>query len=657
MLLPLLRRSGSAVAGLLIAIAPTVGAQDALWRPAASDTIYRLAVDSAAYKDYSFVYLLDDGIVTYETDGRGMQRYHQIVQILKPRGVRTWAERAFSFRPGHSKVTVNSMRVVRPSGELISDKPSISQASDVPAAMSNPVYSDTKVLRYSLSGVAVGTIVDIDWTDETLDAFLPGDFTSGWRTTMDYPAMRSRYVLDLPSSMTPRIIEHYVDVKRSEQEAKGRHYYAWAKQTVMPVKGELFAPDSSIPRMAIDVSSPEKWSDIAMWYGNLANGRYGLSPRATAIVDSVVRPKRTAADTVRALQDWIAKDIRYVSVALGLGGYQPRFPDSTITSGFGDCKDKATLFIAAARHLGLTAYPVLLNSTGVADTTMPSITAFDHAIAALQTPGSKTYTFLDLTTNAFPPGKVPPGYQGEFGLVVLPGGKSEDVTFPKDAPAQSITSFAGTVSAEGKISGRLDITAHGIAESIARTMFLEPLDSARRVAMGRAFGQVFPNAIVDSLITFDGRDPNAEPRISVIMHGGDGAKKTGPVAILTLPGIVHAAGINASSILARMRDEPERKYPVDAGSVVGPSTTASDFRVTLPEGRKAQLPKGVVATGPFGDYRSEYSQDGRVLHVSLRLAGTTGVLPKERYAELKTWLKTIADDNVDAIVLSLPPTP
>src|SRR6185312_1766467 len=210
--------------------------------PVQSDSVYRLAVDSANYKQYPFVYLLDDGVVTLEADGRGTERYHQIVQILKPAGVDTWAERSFSYRPGHTTVTVNWMRVVRPNGELISDKPNISQEATVPAAMSDPVYSDTKVLRYSLSGVAVGTIVDVAFTTQTTDPFLKGDFTHGWSTTMAYPALHSRYVIDAPESMTPRIVETHVDFKRREEKTGGRHLYFWEKSPSLPVKGEQFAP-------------------------------------------------------------------------------------------------------------------------------------------------------------------------------------------------------------------------------------------------------------------------------------------------------------------------------------------------------------------------------------------------------------------------------
>jgi transglutaminase-like putative cysteine protease len=636
-------------------VASPVAAQGSNVRPAKSDSIYRLAVDSAAYKDYPFVYLLDDGIVHFETDGRAVERYHQIVQILKTDGVDAWAERQFSYQPGHTKVTVNTMRVVRASGEVISDKPSISQASDVPASMSNPIYSDTKVLRYSLAGVAVGTLVDIDWTQETTQPFLAGDFTSAWSTTMAYPAMRSRYVLDVPASVTPRLEERHVDVKRVEEQAGGRHYYVWAKQQVTPVKGEIFAPDSVIPRMSIGVAAPIKWGDIGRWYGGLAADRYTLSPRTTAIVDSIARLQHSADDTLQALHTWIARDIRYVSVALGLGGYQPRFPDSTVASGFGDCKDKATLFIAAAKHVGLTAYPVLLNSSGAADSTMPSVGEFDHAIAALPNKGGG-YKYLDLTTNEYPAGTVPPSYQGGFGLVVFPDGKSEPITFPKDRPGETITRFEGTVGADGSLSGRLELTFRGSAGSFLRAGLREAPDSGQRAQLSKLFGSFLPGSTVDTLILFDARDPRAEPKISLNLHGADGFKNAGSLSVLTVPAAFYAPAAGASGVLRALADAGPRRYPIDAGSVFR-ATAVTELVLTLPEGWKVELPKGVAAKSEFGDFQSQYSQDSRVLRMQMRIVGAEGVFPKERLADLETWLKALTNGTVKSLVARPPAAP
>jgi hypothetical protein len=106
-----------------------------------------------------------------------------------------------------------------------------------------------------------------------------------------------------------------------------------------------------------------------------------------------------------------------------------------------------------------------------------------------------------------------------------------------------------------------------------------------------------------------------------------------------------------SYVLSQLPAGEERKLPIEAATVIGPGTTTTEMKVTLPEGWRAQLPKNIVATSVFGDYRAEYSQEGRVLRISHTVTGAKGVFPKEKYAELKAWMRTVAGDNVDAIAL------
>ena len=46
-----------------------------------NDTIYKLAVNPADHPDDDFIYLLDDGVIRFEADGRGSRTYRQVVQM------------------------------------------------------------------------------------------------------------------------------------------------------------------------------------------------------------------------------------------------------------------------------------------------------------------------------------------------------------------------------------------------------------------------------------------------------------------------------------------------------------------------------------------------------------------------------------------------
>lgn len=628
---------------------PPTGARTTATPPV--DTIYALAVDSTAYREYSFVYLLDDGVARFEADGRGTRTFHQVVQILKPNAAAQWAERSFSYQPDREKLTVNWMRVVRPSGEVISEKPTQSQTSDVPASIFNPVYTETKLLRYSLSNVAAGTLVDISWTIETTKPPMPGDLQIGWNVSLVTPGLRSRFVLDVPASFVPRIIEQHLDFKRTEVARDGRHVFIWLAQNVKPPRGEMFAPDSSVPFMAVRIGAPLAWSDIGRWYNGLSKDRYVLTAALVKAVDSVVRSAKTPADTLTALHRWIAKDLRYVSISLGIGGYQPRFPEATIGTGYGDCKDKATLFIAAARHLGVTAYPVLLNSFGGADRNLPAIEQFNHVIAAVEHRGTQGYTFLDLTTFNYPVGQVPPSYQGAFGLVVFPDGNSRVVTFPKDSGGVQEQRFVGELGTDGRVTGRLSIMSHGSAESALRALYDDAPDSALRANFKRSAPRPFPGATVDTVIFFAGRDRTTPPVIEFVLRDGEGAKPAGTLMILSIPAVFRGLGPAFRSVMEELQRADKRRLPIDPARVAGTLGMRRELRLQLPVGWTAQLPPSVHTSGPFGKYEADYAQVGRELRIVHVVSGASEIQPPERIVQLIEWLQKIIKDDAEFVPL------
>src|SRR5690349_21559711 len=131
-----------------------------------NDTIYSLAVSPADYPDDDYIFLLDDGVVRFESDGRGSRTYRQVVQILNQDGAEAWGEQSFSYSSGSERLTINWIRVLKPNGEVVSAKPAHEQESLAPVAFDAPVYSDEKVHRVTLSGVAPGTLVDWSYTVE-----------------------------------------------------------------------------------------------------------------------------------------------------------------------------------------------------------------------------------------------------------------------------------------------------------------------------------------------------------------------------------------------------------------------------------------------------------------------------------------------------------
>lgn len=616
-----------------------------------NDTLYRLAVNPADYPNESVVLLLDDGVVRYQANGTGSKTYRQVTQILTADAVEEYAEHEFSYAPGHQRLTVNWVRVGLPDGTLVSDAPTQVQDADLPATLADPVYSDAKVRRFSLSGVAPGTIVDWSYTVEERKPFLAGDFMAPWKVHTGRFTRRSRYIVDLPAAMQPHLVERNLSFSRQESVARGRRTYVWATQDVPRIKPEDFMADSNGVFMHIGVAAPMEWETIGRWYAGLSRGRYALDNRVRRKLPGVLGTASSADDTLRAVQRWVAQDIRYVSIALGLGGYQPRMPGEVVATAYGDCKDKATLFIAVVTALGFEAYPVLLNSGEPVERNLPSISQLNHAIAVVERPQGRVY--VDLTADLVPYGELPESDQGQFGLVVHPDGTTEQVTLPEALPADNLnqTRIVGTLSTDGYLTASYEERGLGSRQYGLRNLFLGPVDSTHRADFARSLAtKLYPGAEGDSLQIFDGHDLTAEPRVALRIVRGLAARPTGSAGtmILTLPFPTMRGMADAATALEA---KGPRRFPIDAAKLIGPVTGGTELTLTLPAGWKVQLPPPVSVTGKWGSYNSQYQQDGSTLYLSRRLEGARGIYPPEALPDLTAWLRAIGQDDVAYLVI------
>jgi len=614
-----------------------------------SDTIYKLAVKPADYPDESYVYLLDDGVVRREANGTGTRTFRQVVQILTDDAVDDMREQSFSYSPRHQKLTINWIRVLKLDGTVISSAPTHIQDADIPAEMGDPVYTDEKVKRVSLTGVEPNTIVDFSYTLEELKPYHPNDFLEHWGFSTSIPTFRSRFIVDVPATMHPLLRERNLTFARQTTTAHGRTVYTWATNKIPKIKREFFQPDSDNVIMHITVGAPMTWGSIANWYAENAKDRYTPTPKLRAKVHELVANAKTQDDSIRAVYRWVAQDIRYVSIALDMGGFQPRMPDTVMATGFGDCKDKATLFIAALRDMGVEAYPVLLSSSGYVLRGLPSYTQFDHVIAAVKRPSG--YQYADLTATTQPYGEVMASYQGEFGVVVLPNGKSEEITFPQSGVADNVdsTMITGTLTETGIFSGRYTEWASGTFAQGIRQTFATPFDSTQRANFSKAIARrYFQNAMGDSLLAFNGKDLSAVPEVSVRITNGKAGTLTGGTMILTFVG---AAGAAANMTADELEAAPKRVFPIDAKRFMGLRQTVMRYRIRLPAGWTAKLPPNVNATSPFATYIAEYAMDGNVLQITHRMRGAEGVYPPDQIKSVIAWFRAMGQDDVKFIML------
>ena len=72
---------------------------------------------------------------------------------------------------------------------------------------------------------------------------------------------------------------------------------------------------------------------------------------------ALVKGKTDDMAKVKALYDYVSRNIRYVSLSFGLGRIQPHAASEVLANGYGDCKDKNTLLAALLRVAGISFEP------------------------------------------------------------------------------------------------------------------------------------------------------------------------------------------------------------------------------------------------------------------------------------------------------------
>lgn len=206
--------------------------------------------------------------------------------------------------------------------------------------------------------------------------------------------------------------------------------HEWRREGHLPPRLEDHTPIEADPRAVIKFSDTDDWSPIIAAIGPHYWLDYPLPDTMKARLDQVAADNPTAQGRAVAALRIVQDEVRYVSLSVGAGGYLARSPAEVLSSGFGDCKDKALLLVTMLRHMGIEAEVALthLGEGHALPQLLPRLGAFDHMVVRIRIDGN-TY-WVDPTAShqggslaaTMPPdtGFALPVVDGPAGLVPIP---------------------------------------------------------------------------------------------------------------------------------------------------------------------------------------------------------------------------------------------
>lgn len=196
--------------------------------------------------------------------------------------------------------------------------------------------------------------------------------------------------------------------------------YTWELKNFTALEPEPFSPPSNeiFPgaRCAFEEftyagtsGSMASWQDFGKWIYSLNNGRDVLPSEAVVKVQGLVASCTTDLEKVKILYKYLQETTRYVSIQIGLGGFQPMDAASVYLNGYGDCKALSNYMMAILKVAGIKSYYTIIGAGASAKPLIEDLPVpqFNHVILCV--PIANDTVWLECTNQS-----APFGYQNDF---------------------------------------------------------------------------------------------------------------------------------------------------------------------------------------------------------------------------------------------------
>ena len=423
-----------------------------------------LALPLAAGRPLAAATVLERSIdVEIRTDGSVAERHHLRVRLDEAGDFASWSPYPIGLDENRELVDVRAA-ATRPDGKTLNvprrDLDTMELAGE------GALHSSMKLRTVTFPTVSVGAVLALDYEVRERPWFPAGEIElgssakteslrvairgggAGWRYRID-GALPGLNVQETPGGVTVT--------------ATGLAPLA------PPEKSPGLAADGAVLRYAWGDAAG--WNAVGSWFeGLLAQVPRGAEPvrsKARELIAGVQDRRRQ----IELLAGFARRQVRYVAVEVGIGGFRPHSPQQVMERLWGDCKDKALLLIDLLREAGIEAYPALirLDPDGRVDPEFPSPYQFNHMIVAVpaaglalepDSPVAGGYLFVDATQENGGLAWLQPAVQDQEALVVR-GGRAELVRTPIRGAGEGRRLEADlALAASGDASGtvRLDLS-------------------------------------------------------------------------------------------------------------------------------------------------------------------------------------------------------
>jgi hypothetical protein len=522
-----------------------------------------------------------------------------------------------------------------------------SEIKDYAAFDGFSIYNDSRLKHIDFSyGTYPYTIeYEYDVTQNGLQSYASW-YPQSYKTSIEKSVFEFSIPIDINFRHQATNLKQSAVISRSD----GNKKYVWELNHKIAISKEPYTPADFNP-FPVVLTLPNQfevddykgnmatWQSFGKFMYELNKGRDELSPVMQQKVKALTANATSDLEKIELLYNYLKENMRYVSVQLGIGGWQTFDANYVEQNKYGDCKALTNFMKGMLKTAGIKSYAALITAGRQRIKIKEDFTTpyFNHVI--LNIPDKDIW--LECTSNSSPVNYLGAGTHNRPSLLITEnGGVLTKTPAISDNKQIGKTIISLTDKGAAKVESTTKLT--GILHEYYRSVMN---DSKEEQAKWLRNSQDFSTFDIEKLsISAEKVAPisNCDYTINVSRYASKAGKR------LFVP-------INlVNQLKITLPKTTQRKYPLVMKLAY---EDIDEIIIKLPTSHKVEsLPKkNQVLESPYGSYKVEIEeQEGQIIYKrNLKLNAIE--IPPSEYEDLRKFYKAVRKmDNVKMVLVLKP---
>jgi hypothetical protein len=617
------------------------------------------AADMPAPPDAGAVVLWEAEDLDINEDVSYIYSKRRVVKLFGEKGLKFGAV-SVPYTRGSDNVTIHYARTITPDGRTIElDRRRIIKNIPPPSAVEAGLYVDARLMHFTMPEMSDGCIIDYAYSTNNVGHLKRGEF---WRQVYfqtSEPVRYYRFAVHAPKKKQLYYHIHGPQIKPTITEANYTRSYTFETREIPPLREEEFMPALEDLSYSINISSLDSWDSLMEWYATLIREQDYITPDIEKKTKELLAGAWTRKEKIKRLYEYVAANIDYVGIELGIWAIKPRQAPKIFKDGYGDCKDKTTLLSTMLSVAGITSYPVLIpaGKSSKVVREIPSLAYFNHMILAAEENEDGDLIWLDPTAETCAFGDLPAGDQDRWTLIVNPDFLKKEKADDQEGMANRLYQFTKSpaiaaeenlkrvmtqiqVEKELSVKATQEIFLTGEFNTRLRSQ-LKYITPEQRAKFLHEYMELDNRAKLDGIEISDLDKMEDSLKITLTWHCADYLFAIGRQFVLELPLVKHP--------YAALLSEESRVHPVRIGKAL---TFEHEVKVNLPSSFSVDaVPEDREIDNGVGAIKLKYTKSNRKMVMKQTVRFEMPTVNIDQVAPLKELVRLASNPGTKRMML------